>query len=141
MTYLPNYYKHLIHKTKYIRKQCTIIRVCETITESFFAITAADVVPCGGPPRTSFIVQIILSFWSFEISDGILRNQKIIIDLDSFSYQGLICLAPFLVIIVFVSTILLKLAKLQLFSLAQSCQLKRLKSMLFWLFSSSEYRR
>ena len=47
-----------------------------------FAITAAGVPPCGGPkksPRTSFIVQIIFSFWSFEISEGILRNQKAII--------------------------------------------------------------
>ena len=43
-----------------------------------FAITAAGVVPCGGPkksPRTSSIVQIIYSFWSFEISEDILRNQ------------------------------------------------------------------
>ena len=43
-----------------------------------FAITAAGVVPCGGPkksPRTSSIVQIIFSFWSFEIGEGILRNQ------------------------------------------------------------------
>ena len=62
-----------------------------------FAITAAGVVPCGGPklsPRTSSIVQIIFSFWSFEISDGILRNQKFI-GLDSFSYQHLMYLAPF----------------------------------------------
>ena len=47
-----------------------------------FAITAAGVVPCGGPkksPRTSSIVQIIFSFWSFEISEDILRNQKFII--------------------------------------------------------------
>ena len=46
-----------------------------------FAITAAGVVPWGGPkksPRTSPIVQIIFSFWSFEIREGILRNQKII---------------------------------------------------------------
>ena len=50
------------------------------------------VVPCGGPIkslRTSFIVQIIVQiiffFWSFETSEGVLRNQKIIIDLDSFS--------------------------------------------------------
>ena len=35
-------------------------------------------------PRTSSIVQIIFSFWSFEISGGILRSQKII-NLDSFS--------------------------------------------------------
>ena len=59
---------------------------------------AAGVVPCGGrkkSPRTSSIVQIIFSFWSFEISEGILRNQKIIIGLDSFSNQRLIYLAPF----------------------------------------------
>ena len=44
--------------------------------------------PCCGPkksPRTSSIVQIIFSFWTLEISEGILRNQKIIIGLDSFS--------------------------------------------------------
>ena len=49
--------------------------------------------PCGGPkksPRTSSIVQIIFSFWSFEISGGILRNKKKIIGLDSFSNQRLI---------------------------------------------------
>ena len=34
-------------------------------------------------PRTSSIVQIIFSFLSFEISEGILRIQKIIIGLDS----------------------------------------------------------
>ena len=37
--------------------------------------TAAGVVSCGGPkksPRTSSIVQIIFSFWSFEISEGII---------------------------------------------------------------------
>ena len=57
-----------------------------------FAITAASVVPCGGPeksPRTSSIVQIIFSYWSFEISERILRNQKITIGLDSFSNQRL----------------------------------------------------
>ena len=57
-----------------------------------FAFSAAGVVPCGGPkmsPRTSSKVQIIFSFWSFEISEGILRNQKIIIGFDSFSYQCL----------------------------------------------------
>ena len=63
-----------------------------------FVITAAGVVPCGGrkkSPRTSSIVQIIFSFWSFEISKGILRNQKFIIGLDSFSNQSLIHLVPF----------------------------------------------
>ena len=57
-----------------------------------FAITAAGVVPCGSrkmSPRTSFIVQIIFSFWSFEISEGIPRNQKLLIGLDSFSNQRL----------------------------------------------------
>ena len=63
-----------------------------------FAITAAGVVPCGGPKkssRTSPIVQIIFSFWSFQISEGILRKQKIIMGLESFSYQRLIYFAPF----------------------------------------------
>ena len=49
--------------------------------------------PCGGhtkSPRTISIVQIIFSFWSFEISEGILRNQKFIIGLDSFSNQSFI---------------------------------------------------
>ena len=34
--------------------------------------------PRGGPknsPRTSSIMQIIFSFWSFEISEGIMGNQ------------------------------------------------------------------
>ena len=47
-----------------------------------FSITAAGVVPCVGPkmsPRTSSIVQVIFSFWSFEISEDILRNQTLII--------------------------------------------------------------
>ena len=64
--------------------------------------------PCGGSkesPLTSSIVQIIFSFWSSEIIEGILRNQKNIIGLDSFSNQLFIYLVPFLIIIVFVSTI------------------------------------
>ena len=52
-----------------------------------FAITAAG----GGPktsPRTPSIVQIIFSFWPFEIrEEDILRNEKIIIGLDSYSNQ------------------------------------------------------
>ena len=58
-----------------------------------FAITAAGVVPFGGPkksPRTSSIVQIIFSFWSFEIGEGILRYQKLIIGLDTFIYLALL---------------------------------------------------
>ena len=52
------------------------------LKEFLFAINAAGVVPCGGPkksPRTSSIVQVIFSFWSFEISEDSLRNQKFII--------------------------------------------------------------
>ena len=63
-----------------------------------FAITAAVVLPYGGPkksPRTSSIVQFIFSFWSFEISEDILRNQKLIIGQDSFSNQCLMYLVPF----------------------------------------------
>ena len=55
-----------------------------------FAFTAAGVVLCGGrktSPRTSTIVQFIFYFWSFEISVNILRNQKLMIGLDSYSRQ------------------------------------------------------
>ena len=63
-----------------------------------FAIAPAGVVPCGGPkksPRSSSVMQIIFSCWSFEISEGILRKPKIIICYDSFSTQRLICFPPF----------------------------------------------
>ena len=95
--------------------------------------------PCGGPKkshRTSSIVQIIFSFWPFEISEGIRRNQKLIIGLDSFSNQSwsgnLFLIAPFpdlcllvpfyifgsvWILPVFVSTALLKVSKLQYFIL------------------------
>ena len=46
---------------------------------TLFAITAAGVVPCGGPkksPRTSSIVQIIFSFRSFEINKDIQSVQN-----------------------------------------------------------------
>ena len=46
-----------------------------------FAITAAGVVPCGGPkksPRTSSIVQAIFSFWSFEISEDIQNSRNLL---------------------------------------------------------------
>ena len=39
---------------------------------------------CHTADNTSSIVQIIFSFWSFEIREGILRNQKIIIGLIHF---------------------------------------------------------
>ena len=52
-------------------------------------------------------------FWSFEISEGILRNQKIIIGLDSFSSQRVIYIfGPIWVILVFVSTTLLDVSSL-----------------------------
>ena len=44
-----------------------------------FAITAAGVVPCGDhkmSPKTSLSVPIMFSFWSFEDSEGILKNQR-----------------------------------------------------------------
>ena len=53
-----------------------------------FAITAAGVVPCGGAkkyPRTSSVMQILFSFWSFEVSGGILRY---IIGLEPFSKRS-----------------------------------------------------
>ena len=63
-------------------------------SQFLFAITAAGVVPCGGP-KSLPVVHIIFSIWSFEISEDILRNQKIIIGLDSFSNHRLTNLAPF----------------------------------------------
>ena len=38
-------------------------------------------------PRTSTIVQFIFYFWSFEINENSLRNQKYMIGLDSYSRQ------------------------------------------------------
>ena len=74
---------------------------------------------------TSSIVQIIFSFWSFVVSEGILRNQKFLIGLESFSNQHFKYFDSVWIILVFVSTILLKLTKLQYFTLAQFCQIQR----------------
>ena len=66
--------------------------------KDLIAFTTAGVVWCGGPkkyPRTSSIMQIIFFFWSFEIREGILRNQKIIIGLDSFANYRLIYMVLF----------------------------------------------
>ena len=64
-------------------------------------------------PRTSTIVQFIFHFWSFDISERILRNQKLAIGLDSYSrqliYLDLICIY----ISAFVSTVYSKFTKLQ----------------------------
>ena len=56
-------------------------------------MTVAVVVRCGG--SKSSILQIIFSFWSLEISEGILRNQKIFIHVDSFFNQSLIYFVSF----------------------------------------------
>ena len=72
------------------------------------------------------IVQIIFSFWFFEISDGILKNQKIIISLVSddflinFKYIWPHLDYPSLSI-----DYPVKDAKLQSFSLASCCQIYR----------------
>ena len=47
------------------------------ISVSFlFAITSAGVVPCGGPKKSPYTIHSAdyISFWSFETSEGILRN-------------------------------------------------------------------
>ena len=49
-------------------------------------------------------MQIIFSFWSFKISKGILRSQKIIIGLDSFSNQRFHIFGSIWILLVFVST-------------------------------------
>ena len=77
-----------------------------------FPVTAAGVVSWGGPkkcPRTSYKVQILFSFRSFDISESILRNQKIIIGLESFSKQRFHIFAfdHIWILQVFVSTTLL----------------------------------
>ena len=91
------------------------------------AFTAAGVVKCGGrktSPRTSTIVQFIFHFWSFEISERILRNQKL-------NWFRLIFLTVFLFIYldriwiyisVFESTAYLKFTKLQYVFLLLSLQ-------------------
>ena len=69
-------------------------RMCSLLLKELFCIlfafTAAGVVQCGGRKTsllTSTIVQFIFHFWSFEVSERILRNQKLTIGLDSYSRQ------------------------------------------------------
>ena len=62
-------------------------------------------------PSTSSIVQIIFSFRSFYISDGILSNQKFIIGLDSYSNRCFNVFGTIWILLVFLSTVLLKDAK------------------------------
>ena len=67
-----------------------------------FVFNAAGVVQCGGrktSPHTSTIVQFIFYFWSFEISVSILRNQKSLIGLDSYSRQVFNYFDPILIYI------------------------------------------
>ena len=80
----------------------SLIHVCSLFLKylSFilFAITAVGIVPCGGSkksPSTPSTVQSLSSFWPFDISEGILTNQKMIIGLDSFSDHSLIYLVSF----------------------------------------------
>ena len=90
-----------------------------------FAFTAVGVVQCGGrktSPRTSTIVQFIFHFWSFEISERILRNQKLTIGLDSYSRQFLFGPHLDIYISVFESTAYLKFTKLQYVFLLLSLQ-------------------
>ena len=85
----------------------TFLRMCSLLLKEhmfvfLFAFTAAGVVQCGGrktSPRISTIVQFIFRFWSFEISEHILRNQNLIIGLDSYSRQRFIYLDPILIYI------------------------------------------
>ena len=72
-------------------------------------------------------MQIIFFFWSFEISEGILGNQKIIIGLDSFAYQRFdTCIfGPNWILQVFLSTTRSKDINVQKFSLAPCCQIYR----------------
>ena len=78
-------------------------------SQFYFYLLLLQLVLC----RTSSIVQIIFSFCSFEISEGILRNQKFIIGLDSFFKPKFNIFGSIWIILVFVSTTLLKFAKLQ----------------------------
>ena len=83
-----------------------------------FAISAAGIVPCGGSkksPRTSAIVRIIFSFWSFEIGKGILKNKKLIYFLNRFKEVFCQCqfiqtffLHPFLASKIYNNTIKIK---------------------------------
>ena len=59
-----------------------------------FAITAAGVVLCGGPkmsPCTSSVVQIIFYFWFFEINGNILRIQKLVLCLQPYILNSILC--------------------------------------------------
>ena len=88
MTFNDNATKHMyVHHCN-----VKIVALCLCETHTFYGIHVKNL---KKSPRTPSIEQIIFSFWSFEISEGSLRNQKIIFGLDSFSNQRLIYLAPF----------------------------------------------
>ena len=102
-----------------------IVRLTGTHFLFLFAFTAAGVVQCGGRktyPRISTTVQFIFYFWSFEISVNILRNQKYVIGLDSYSGQVFNYLDPIWFISVFESIAYLKFAKLQFISSGFRCR-------------------
>ena len=86
--------KHLLIKNKNINQSKSSLLIWQYVSYLFLfilvAVTAAGFVQCGGrktSPRTSTIVQFVLYIWSFEISVNILRNQKQMIGLDSYSRQ------------------------------------------------------
>ena len=70
--------------------------------------------------HASCIVHIIFSFWSFDISGAILRNQKFMIDLNSFSKQIVYIwnLLRYKHVKVFELAVLLKFCQTTVFSLA-----------------------
>ena len=56
-----------------------IPKFCQLSFHIAIAITAAGVVSCGGrkkSPRTSSIVQIVIYFWSFQISGDVRLSKK-----------------------------------------------------------------
>ena len=88
----------MVFKFRHIVWQCFIF------IHSFVKLSQRDfrgfagVVPSGGrktSPSTSSTVQIILYFLSLEIRGYILRNQKILTGLDSYSRSSLSSFRPF----------------------------------------------
>ena len=72
--------------------------------------------------RTSTIMQFIFQFCSFQFSVNILRNQKKVISIDSYSRQVFNYLDPFRFTSVFESTAYLKFTKLQHVSSGFRCR-------------------
>ena len=84
------YFQRITFSDDFVRNGNMHQRFEKDAGEVFTAFTVAGVVQCGGrkTSRTSTKVQFIFYFWSFEISVNILRNQKLMIGLDSCSRHG-----------------------------------------------------